>query len=58
MKPKSLLDQSFRYTPSFATNLKQTFDRIRRQLREAEARESDANDNVVPFERTQGQRSR
>ena len=33
MKPKSLLDPSFRYTPSFSTNVKSTFDRIRRELR-------------------------
>jgi hypothetical protein len=38
MKPKSLLDRSFRYTPSFETNLKNTFARVRRELREAEAK--------------------
>ncbi len=34
MKSKSLLDRSFRYTPSFATNLKCTFDRVHRQMRQ------------------------
>jgi len=33
---KSILDRSFRYTPSVATNLKKTFARIRRdQARDA-----------------------
>jgi hypothetical protein len=30
---KSILDPSFRYTPSFDTDLKKTFARIRRDLR-------------------------
>jgi len=34
---KSILDPSFRYTPSFGTDLHKTFERIRRdQRREAE----------------------
>ena len=32
---KSILDRSFRYTPSVATNLKKTFARIRDQARDA-----------------------
>jgi hypothetical protein len=28
---KRILDRSFRYTPSYATNLHTTFERIRRQ---------------------------
>jgi len=38
MKGKSLLDNSFRYTPSYSTNLKSTFARVRREQREAEAK--------------------
>jgi hypothetical protein len=38
MKRKSLLDNSFRYTPSFSTNLKTTFARVRREMREADAK--------------------
>ena len=36
---KSLLDRSFRYTPSFETNIKSTFARVRKEmLREAQAK--------------------
>ena len=31
---KSVLDRSFQYTPAVETDLKKTFARIRRQLRE------------------------
>ena len=30
---KSILDRSFRYTPSFNTDLKKTFARVQRELR-------------------------
>jgi len=30
---KSILDRSFRYTPSFATDIKTTFARVRREQR-------------------------
>ncbi len=33
---KSILDHSFRYTPSAATDLSKTFARVRRRLREVE----------------------
>ena len=37
---KSILDSSFRYTPSFGTDLKKTFARVRRDRRiEAERSE-------------------
>jgi hypothetical protein len=35
---KSLLDRSFRYTPSYETDLKATFARVRRELRQAQAK--------------------
>jgi hypothetical protein len=32
MPMKSILDPSFRYTPSHATDVRRTFERIRREL--------------------------
>lgn len=32
---KSILDPAFRYRPSHATDLRETFERIRRELRQA-----------------------
>lgn len=37
---KSILDKSFAYTPSASTDLKKTFARIRREIREQKAREA------------------
>jgi hypothetical protein len=34
-KPRSILDRSFRYRPSFATDVRKTFERIRRERQEA-----------------------
>ena len=34
---KRLTDPSFRYTPSCATNIKATFARVRREMKEAKA---------------------
>lgn len=39
---KSILDRSFRYTPSFQTDLKATFARIRREVKAAAAPQADA----------------
>jgi hypothetical protein len=39
---KSVLDRSFRYTPSFETNLKATFARVRREMRQAQAQAEEA----------------
>lgn len=33
---KSLFDPSFRYTPSYATNLRKTFARVRQQRQQQE----------------------
>jgi hypothetical protein len=44
---RSILDPSFRYTPSFATDLKRTFARIRRQDKQNYARILDAPRNVA-----------
>jgi hypothetical protein len=56
MKPRSILDRSFSYTPSFETNLKNTFARIRREMREAQAKEEPSQParpatNVAPITR-------
>ena len=51
---KSILDPSFRYTPSTATDVRKTFARIRRELQRAQAqtarRETEAP-RVVPIQR-------
>jgi hypothetical protein len=39
---KSVFDPSFRYTPSFGTDLKATFARVRRELRQARAQAEEA----------------
>jgi len=53
---KSILDPSFRYTPSTATDVRKTFARVRREMQRAQAqaarRDSDAS-RVVPLQRAQ-----
>lgn len=51
---KSILDPSFRYTPSAATDVRKTFARVRREMQRAQAarRDSDAA-RVVPLQRVQ-----
>jgi hypothetical protein len=39
MRMKHILDSSFRYKPSFDTDVRKTFDRIRRQQLQPKARE-------------------
>ena len=39
MKPKSILDPDFKYIPAAKTDLKKTFARIRRELKEAKAQQ-------------------
>jgi hypothetical protein len=34
-KPRSILDRGFRYRPSFATDVRKTFERIRREQQDA-----------------------
>ena len=45
---KSILDPSFRYVPSHATDVRKTFDRIRREAEPAARRPLDT---VVPMKR-------
>jgi hypothetical protein len=40
---KSVLDQSFQYTPSVETDLRKTFARIRRKLKEQETAQAIAD---------------
>jgi hypothetical protein len=49
MKPPSLMDPSFRYVRAAETNIAKTFQRIRRQQKEAEAAKQAAN--VRPMKR-------
>jgi flagellar hook-basal body complex protein FliE len=44
---KSVFDPSFRYTPSFGTNLKATFARVRREQRQARAQAEEAAAEVT-----------
>jgi hypothetical protein len=44
---KSILDPSFRYTPSVETDLRKTFARIRRELRKAQ--QAPVPTNVQPI---------
>jgi hypothetical protein len=50
---KSILDPSFRYTPSAKTDLRKTFARIRREQRRAEVMQTEADAkqllSVVPI---------
>ncbi len=46
---KSLLDPSFRYTPSFSTDLKHTFARVRREMRQAQGQAAACRPNVLPI---------
>jgi hypothetical protein len=53
---KSILDPSFRYVPSHATNVRKTFERLRR---EADAASRRSDDTVVQIKRenTRGTRA-
>jgi len=44
MKVKSILDPEFRYVPAVETDLKKTFQRVRREM----AREAEASKQAVP----------
>jgi hypothetical protein len=50
---KSIFDRSFQYTPSVETDLRKTFARVRRKLREQEqavaAAEAEAKSKVSPI---------
>jgi len=49
---KHILDSSFRYKPSFDTDVRKTFERVRRQqqtkVRETSRAEADAKGNTGP----------
>jgi hypothetical protein len=51
---KSILDPTFRYTPSVQTDVRKTFARIRRELREQGAKaagDAECRTNVLPLQR-------
>ncbi len=53
---KRILDPSFRYQPSYATDLRETFERLRRerqaQTRERATSETQANEKVHQINRS------
>ena len=46
---KSILDPSFRDTPSSSTDLRKTFARVRREMRRQERQESESTAKVSPL---------
>jgi len=50
---KSILDPTFRYTPSLETDLKKTFARVRREMRQRELEkarsQAEARSKVLPL---------
>lgn len=58
---RSVFDSSFKYTPSFETNVRKTFQRVRRQQAEAPSRlvtNSQCNSKVAVMTLEQFKRSR
>jgi len=52
---KSILDKSFRYVPAAATDLKATFERIRKEREEAERRAAENRlDRVIRLRKDYG----
>ena len=53
---KRILDPSFRYRPSFATDLRKTFERVRRELqagaRDVGAIGADVRENILQMSRS------
>jgi hypothetical protein len=53
---KSILDPTFRYTPSVQTDVRKTFARIRRELRAHDGKagtEAETGSNVLSLQRRQ-----
>jgi len=50
--PKGILDPAFRYRPSHATDVRETFERARREREQAHASRAPA-DKVVQLKRTE-----
>ena len=48
---KSILDPTFRYTPSNETDIRKTFNRIRREIARAAPKTASTASRVVPFGR-------
>ena len=49
---KSILDPAFRYRPSHATDVRETFERARQELEQARASQA-AADKVVQLKKTE-----
>lgn len=55
---KHILDKGFKYAPSFDTDIRKTFDRLRRQKLEQERKEAEARAaKVQQFPLTNNRRS-
>jgi hypothetical protein len=54
MTMKRILDKTFRYRPSHETDIRKTFERVRRELRQAQ--EKSTAKNVIPLELNAKQR--
>lgn len=48
---KSILDASFKYTPSHATDIRKLFARVRREQEREQERERQPVSNVQPLQR-------
>lgn len=48
MNMKRITDKSFRYRPSHETDIRKTFERVRREMKQA--REKAPAKNVIPLE--------
>jgi len=53
---KSILDKSFRYVPAAATDLKATFERIRKERDEAERKQQEKTQDRILRWRPNGSR--
>ena len=49
MTMKRILDKTFHYRPSHATDIRKTFERVRRELRQAQEKSAAAK-NVIPLD--------
>jgi hypothetical protein len=49
MNMKRILDKSFHYRPSHETDIRKTFERVRRELRQQQEKKAAAK-NVIPLE--------
>lgn len=49
MNVKRILDKSFQYRPSHETDIRKTFERVRREMRQQQQAREQAEKKVVPI---------